>query len=77
IIAFYTVWFADRTSFKKRLRVVGYVLICGIIEHIFLCHLSEHNNTPELAYRESLPFAGDASLAPLPRQSASPLIILR
>ena len=31
IIAFYTVWFADRTSFKKRLRVVGYVLICGII----------------------------------------------
>ena len=47
------------------------------LEHIFLCHLSEHNNTPELAYRESLPFAGDASLAPLPRQSASPLIILR
>ena len=47
------------------------------LSHIFLCHLSEHNNTPELAYRESLPFAGSASLAPLPRQTASPLIILR
>ncbi|MBO4671814.1 MAG: MBL fold metallo-hydrolase [Bacteroidales bacterium] len=47
------------------------------LSHIFLCHLSEHNNTPELAYSESLPFAGSASLAPLPRQTASPLIILR
>jgi phosphoribosyl 1,2-cyclic phosphodiesterase len=46
------------------------------LQHIFLCHLSEHNNTPELAYRESLPFAGTASLAPLPRQTASPLITL-
>ena len=47
------------------------------LAHIFLCHLSEHNNTPELAYKESLPFAGSASLAPLPRQTPSPLIILR
>ena len=46
------------------------------LSHIFLCHLSEHNNTPELAYRESLPVAGAASLAPLPRQTASPLITL-
>lgn len=46
------------------------------LKHIFLCHLSEHNNTPEIAYRESLPFAGSASLAPLPRQSASPLMCL-
>lgn len=46
------------------------------LRHIFLCHLSEHNNTPDLAYKESLPFAGEAALAPLPRQSASPLIIL-
>ena len=47
------------------------------LTHIFLCHLSEHNNTPELAYRESLPFKGNAALSPLPRQSASPLIVLR
>lgn len=46
------------------------------LSHIFLCHLSEHNNTPELAYNESLPVAGAASLAPLPRQTASPLITL-
>lgn len=46
------------------------------LQHIFLCHLSEHNNTPELAYNESLPFVGNASLATLPRQTASPLITL-
>lgn len=44
--------------------------------HIFLCHLSEHNNTPELAYEESLSAAGGIALTPLPRQTASPLFIL-
>ena len=46
------------------------------LKHIFLCHLSEHNNTPELAYECSLPFRGDASLAPLPRQTASKMFNL-
>lgn len=46
------------------------------LRHIFLCHLSEHNNTPELAYRESLDAASGIPLAPLPRQTASPLIVL-
>ena len=46
------------------------------LSHIFLCHLSEHNNTPELAYAASLPFRGSASLAPLPRQTASQLYTL-
>ncbi len=43
------------------------------LRHIFLCHLSEHNNTPELAYAESLEAAAGISLIPLPRQTASPL----
>ncbi|MBQ9463332.1 MAG: MBL fold metallo-hydrolase [Bacteroidales bacterium] len=47
------------------------------LRHIFLCHLSEHNNTPELAYRESLEAAAGIPLTPLPRQTASPLYILR
>ena len=47
------------------------------LRHIFLCHLSEHNNTPELAYRESLEAAAGIPLTPLPRQSASPLFVLR
>ena len=46
------------------------------LRNIFLCHLSEHNNTPELALRESAPFAGSARLLALPRQTPSPLIIL-
>ena len=46
------------------------------LRHIFLCHLSEHNNTPELAYQTSLPAAAGIPLAPLPRQTASPLYIL-
>lgn len=46
------------------------------LKHIFLCHLSEHNNTPELAYECSLPWKGEASLAPLPRQTASKLFVL-
>ena len=43
------------------------------LRHIFLCHLSEHNNTPELAYSESLGAAAGIPLAPLPRMTASPL----
>ena len=46
------------------------------LRHIFLCHLSEHNNTPDLAYRTSLEAAAGIPLAPLPRQTASPLYIL-
>ena len=50
------------------------------LRNVFLCHLSEHNNTPELALKASrevadtLPFG--FRLAPLPRQSATPLINL-
>ena len=47
------------------------------LRHIFLCHLSEHNNTPDLAWRTSLPAASGIPLAPLPRQTASPLYILQ
>lgn len=43
------------------------------LRHIFLCHLSEHNNTPELAYSTSLEAAAGTPLTPLPRQTASPL----
>ena len=43
------------------------------LRHIFLCHLSEHNNTPELALQTGLGAAGDIPLTPLPRQTASPL----
>lgn len=47
------------------------------MKNIFLCHLSENNNTPELAYRESLKSLGeigvsvgtDLSLECLPRKS--------
>ncbi|MCR4859129.1 MAG: MBL fold metallo-hydrolase [Bacteroidales bacterium] len=58
------------------------------LRNIFLCHLSEHNNTPELAYRTSAevlsriydPQAQDGDrpprLCPLPRMSPSPLFIL-
>ena len=46
------------------------------LRHIFLCHLSEHNNTPELAYGTSLPYAGKTALTPLPRQVPSKLIVL-
>ena len=46
------------------------------LRHIFLCHLSEHNNTPDLAYNESLDAAADIALTPLPRMTASPLYIL-
>ncbi len=55
------------------------------LRNIFLCHLSEHNNTPELAYRTNAAalqscYAGtDARLprlCPLPRMTPSPLFIL-
>lgn len=46
------------------------------LRHIFLCHLSEHNNTPELAYKESLEAAAGIPLTPLPRQTPSQFYIL-
>lgn len=51
------------------------------LRNIFLCHLSEHNNTPELAYKcseKALKELGVEAfpLRPLPRQTASPLFIL-
>ncbi len=46
------------------------------LRHIFLCHLSEHNNTPQLAYETSQPAAAGIPLTPLPRQTASPLYYL-
>ena len=46
------------------------------LRHIFLCHLSEHNNTPELAYQESLSAAGGIALTPLPRELPSPIYYL-
>lgn len=47
------------------------------LRNVFLCHLSEHNNTPELARDASRPVLDPAiRLVPLPRQSASPLFNL-
>lgn len=52
------------------------------LRNVFLCHLSEHNNTPELAYRTSAAvlseLGGDRPprLCPLPRLSPSPMFIL-
>ena len=59
------------------------------LRNIFLCHLSEHNNTPELAYRASAEvlaqiYAPGTALAeekpprlcPLPRMTPSPFFIL-
>lgn len=47
------------------------------MKNIFLCHLSEHNNTPELALRSALGAIEDKSDAPrvvaLPRQTPTPL----
>lgn len=46
--------------------------------NVFLCHLSEHNNTPQLAYECARKGLGSSvRLVPLPRQTASPLFILR
>ena len=59
------------------------------LRNIFLCHLSEHNNTPELAYQTSsdvlrelyAPSEGMADgriprLCPLPRMTPSPMFVL-
>lgn len=51
------------------------------LRNIFLCHLSEHNNTPELAHKCSekalIELGVEAfPLRALPRQTASPLFIL-
>lgn len=46
------------------------------LRNIFLCHLSEHNNTPELALKANAPAAGNVRLTALPRQVASPLFVL-
>ena len=47
------------------------------LQWIFLCHLSEHNNTPELALASAKAAAGDrARVIALPRESASQLFSL-
>lgn len=47
------------------------------LKNVFLCHLSEHNNTPQLAMEASRPVLdGSKRVCPLPRQTASPLFIL-
>jgi len=55
------------------------------LRNIFLCHLSEHNNTPELAYETNSSvlracWADSASciprLCPLPRMTPSPMFVL-
>lgn len=44
--------------------------------NIFLCHLSEHNNTPDLALDACRDAAGDARLVALPRQTPTHLFNL-
>ncbi len=49
------------------------------LRNVFLCHLSEHNNTPKLAMETAMAALGGRPgfrLAPLPRQTASPLMNL-
>lgn len=50
------------------------------LKNIFLCHLSEHNNTPELALGATRPVASSYGegirLIALPRETASPLFTL-
>lgn len=53
------------------------------LKNLFLCHLSENNNTPELAYRSAERALaelgvekGTVNLRTLPRRTASPLMIL-
>ena len=55
------------------------------LRNVFLCHLSEHNNTPELAYGASSEILRDyceqtdarpPRLCPLPRMTPSPLFVL-
>lgn len=48
------------------------------LRSVFLCHLSEHNNTPALAVQASRQafHASEARLIPLPRETMSPLFTL-
>lgn len=47
------------------------------LKEIFLCHLSENNNTPELAYACSKKVVGDACrLETLPRRSPTKMFVL-
>lgn len=49
------------------------------LRNVFMCHLSEHNNTPKLAMDTAMEALGgrpEFRLAPLPRQTASPLMNL-
>ena len=51
------------------------------LENLFLCHLSENNNTPERAYESAKAALQEANLTKvrlqtLPRQTPSPLILL-
>lgn len=51
------------------------------LRNIFLCHLSEHNNTPELAYKASVEVLHELGaegfpLRPLPREHASQMFNL-
>lgn len=48
------------------------------LKHVFMCHLSEHNNTPELAMSVSRPILRpEVRLCPLPRMTPSPMFVLR
>lgn len=47
------------------------------LRNVFLCHLSEHNNEPQLAHDTSRPsLPPEIRLAPLPRQTPSTLFTL-
>lgn len=46
------------------------------LKYVFLCHLSEHNNTPQMAVetvKSRLPEDSPIRVVPLPRESPSPL----
>ena len=47
------------------------------LRQVFLCHLSEHNNTPELSLEASAPCVGNARLTALDRLVPSHLVILQ
>lgn len=48
------------------------------LKHVFLCHLSEHNNTRELAFRATRDVLDPSiRVVALPRQTASPLFTLQ
>ena len=47
------------------------------LRNVFLCHLSDHNNTPQLAFGcTRAVLAPSVRLVPLPRQTPSPLFLL-